>query len=213
MITQKNKFIITSFILVLITASILIYYKVVIKDNRELAADFSDIEQMNIGAEMPTLLYANNNLAVMQGTFGLVVYNISDSKVTNRVSYKQLKSYGISMLVAALSQDGTTIYIGNEEFMSNVRKFTHQYNIRTKVIKKISQQPVNVFTPIRIKTPGYNEQYDKYFDFHYLTNDSIVELDNSFMYLRAKPDWSMKSLQIVICKYADGESKIYNVFQ
>lgn len=212
MITQKHKFIITIFIIVLITASILIYYKVAIKDNRELAVDFADIEQMNIGAEMPKLLYADNNLAVMQGTFGLVVYNISDSIVTNRVSYKQLKSYGISMLVAALSQDGTTIYIGNED-MSNGRNFTHQYNIRTKVIKEISQQPVNVFTPFRIKTPGYNEQYDKYFDFQFLINDTIVELDSSFMYLRAKLDWSMKSLQIVICKYADGESKIYNVFK
>jgi hypothetical protein len=211
MITQKRKITITVFILVLLTVSVFIYFKVAINDNRELTVNLSDIEQMNIGAEMPRLLYADNNSAVMQGTFGLVVYNISDSRVTNRISYEQLKSYGISMLYAAVSHDGTTIYIGSNN-MNSGRNLTHQYNIRTGEMKKISQQPAKVFKPIRIETPGYNEQYDKYFDFQYLINDTIVEVDNSFMYLRANSDWSMKSLQLIICQYSDGASKIYNVF-
>lgn len=211
MIIQKQKIMITVFILVLLTVSIFIYYKVAINDNRKSAVNLSDIEQMNIGSEMPQLLYADNNSAVMQGTFGLVVYNISDSMVTNRISYEQLELSGISMLYAAVSQDGTTVYIGNND-MNGGRNLTHQYNIKTSVMKKISQQPVNVFKPIRINTPGYNKQYDKYFDFQYLINDTIVEVDNSFMYLRAKSDWSMKSLQLIICQYADGASKLYNVF-
>lgn len=211
MITQKQKFTITFFILVFIIVSIFIYYKVTISDKRKSAVDLSDIEQMNIGAEMPKLLYADKNSAVMQGTFGLVVYTISDSIVTNRVSYEQLKSYGISMLTAAVSKDGKTIYIGNND-MNVGRSFTHQYNIRTGVMKKISQQPVDTFKPIRIKTPGYNEEYDKYFNFQYLINDTIVDFDNSFIYLRANSDWSMKSLQIVICQYGHGASKVYDVF-
>ncbi|WP_026477678.1 hypothetical protein [Alkaliphilus transvaalensis] len=211
MITQKQKNIIIAFILVLITVSIFTYYKYANNDTSELGVDLSDIEQMNIGSEMPQLLYGDNNSAVIQGTFGLVVYNINDSIVTNRISYERLKSYGISMLYAAVSQDGMTIYIGNDD-MNGGSNFTHQYNIRTRVVKKISQQPVNVFTPIRIKTPGYNEEYDKYFDFQYLINDTIVEVDNSFIYLRANLDWSMKSLQFIICRYVDGVTKIHNVF-
>ena len=211
MITQKQKTISTVFIVVVIAVSIFIYYKNTINNTSELGIDLSDIEQMNIGAEMPHLLYADNNSAIMQGTFGLVVYNINDSIVTNRISYEQLKSYGISMLYAAVSQDGTTIYIGNDD-MNGGSNFKHQYNIRTRVMKKISQQPVNVFTPIRIEIPGYNEEYDKYFDFQYLINDSIVEVGHSFMYLRANSDWSMKSLQLIICQYVDGATKIHNVF-
>lgn len=182
-----------------------------LQEGEELAVDMSDIEQMNIGSEMPKLLYADNNLAVMQGTVGVVVYNMQDSIVTNRISYEQIKSYGITMMLASVSQDGTTIFIGNDD-MFNEFIYTHQYNISTRIINKTTQQPLNLYTPINIETPGYNEQYDKYFDLQYLTGDTIVEMDNSFIYLRS-PDWNMKNLQIVICQYEDGENKVFDVFK
>lgn len=180
-------------------------------EGEDLAVDMSDIEQMNIGSQMPKLLYADNNLAVLQGTVGVVVYNMQDSIVTNRISYEQIKSYGITMMLASVSQDGTTIFIGNDD-MFNEFIYTHQYNISTRIINKTTQQPLNLYTPINIETPGYNEQYDKYFDLQYLTGDTIVELDNSFIYLRS-PDWNMKNLQIVICQYEDGENKVFDVFK
>ena len=177
----------------------------------ELAVDLNDIEQMNIGAEMPRLLYANNNIAVMQGTFGVVVFNMQDSVVTNRISYEQLTSYGITMMAATVSQDGSTIFIGNEDMSAEVI-FTYQYDINTRFIKESTQQPSDLFYPITIETPGYNAQYDKYFDLQYLTSDKIVELNDSFIYLRSL-DWNMKNLQIVICQYEDGKNKVFDVFK
>lgn len=177
----------------------------------ELSVDLSDIAHMNIGSEMPRLLYANSDIAVIQGTFGVIVYNMKDSIVTNRISYELMKSYDISMMLASVSQDGKTIYIGNDD-MSNEFIYTHQYDISSKVIKKITQQPSGIFIPTNIESPGYNEQYDKYFDLQYLTSNIIVELDNSFIYLRSL-DWNMKNLQIVICQYEDGESKVLDVFK
>ncbi|MBS4218421.1 hypothetical protein KHA96_08870 [Bacillus sp. FJAT-49711] len=160
---------------------------------------------------MPRLLYADNIIAVMQGTFGVVVYNMQDSIVTNRISYEQIKSHGIPMMLASVSQDGTTIFIGNDD-MFNEFIYTHQYNINTKVIKETTLQPSSLYSPITIEAPGYNEQYDKYFDLQYLTGNNIVEMDNSFIYLRS-PDWNMKNLHIVICQYEDGESKVFDVFK
>ncbi|MBS4176993.1 hypothetical protein, partial [Lederbergia citrea] len=180
-------------------------------EGEELAVDISDIEKMNIGPEMPRLLYADNNIVLMQGTFGVVVYNMQDSIVTNRISYEQIKSYDLPMILASVSQDGKTIFIGNDD-MSNEFIYTYQYYISTRVIKKTTQQPSNLFSPITIETPGYNEEYDKYFDLHYLAGDKIVEMDNSFIYLRSK-DWNMKNLQIVICQYEDGENKVFDVFK
>ncbi|MBO0589498.1 hypothetical protein [Sporosarcina sp. E16_8] len=180
-------------------------------DGEELAVAISDIEKMNIGPEIPRLLYTDNNIVVMQGTFGVVVYNMQDSIVTNRISYEQIKSYDLPMMLASVSQDGKTIFIGNDD-MSNEFIYTYKYNISTRVIKKTTQQPSNLFSPITIETPGYNEEYDKYFDLHYLTGDKIVEMDNSFIYLRSK-DWNMKNLQIVICQYEDGENKVFDVFK
>ena len=180
-------------------------------EGEELAVDTSDIEQMNIGSEMPKLLYADNNIVVMQGTFGVVVYNMQDSIVTNRISYEQIKSYDLPMMLASVSQDGTTIFIGNDD-MYNEFIYTYQYNISMRVIKKTIQQPSSLFSPITIETPGYNEEYDKYFDLNYLTADKIVELDNTFIYLCSK-DWNMKNLQIVICQYEDSENKVFDVFK
>lgn len=177
----------------------------------ELAVDLSDIEQMNIGAEMPRLLYADNEIVVMQGTFGVIVYNMQDSIVTNRISYEQMESYDISMMLSSVSQDGTTIFIRNDDMSmsSNDYTFTYQYDISTRIIQKTIQQPSNLFSPKTIEQPGYHEQYD---DLQYGTSHNIVELGNSFIYLRSTT-WEMKDLQIVNCPYKDGEIKVFDVFK
>lgn len=183
---------------------------ITLPEGEELAVELSDIDQMNIGAEMPRLLYADHQIAVMQGTFGVVVYNMQESIVTNRISYEQIKSYGISMMLASVSQDGTTIFIGNDDMSmsSNESVFTHQYDISTRIIKKTTQQPSNLFSPKTIEQPGFHKQYD---DSQYGTSHNIVELDKSFIYLRSAK-WEMKDLQIVNCPYEDGESIIFDVF-
>ena len=175
----------------------------------ELAVDLSDIEQMNIGAEMPRLLYADNEIVVMQGTFGVIVYNMQDLIVTNRISYEQMESYDISMMLASVSLDGKTIFIGNDDMSSNEYTFTYQYDINTRIIQKTIQQPSNLFSPKTIEQLGYHEQYD---DLQYGTSHNIVELGNSFIYLRSTT-WEMKDLQIVNCPYKDGEIKVFDVFK
>ena len=179
-------------------------------EGEELVVDMSDIEQMNIGAEMPRLLYADNNIVVMEGTFGVVVYNMQDSVVTNRISHEQIKSYGITTMMASVSQDGTTIFIGNDDMSMSSNEFiyTHQYDISTRLIKKTTQQPQNLYRPKTIEHSGYHEQYD---DLQYGTSHNIVELDNSFIYLRSSY-WEIKYLQIVNCPYDGGESKVFDVF-
>ena len=178
-------------------------------EGEELAVDLSDIEQMNIGAEMPRLLYADNEIVVMQGTFGVIVYNMQDSIVTNRISYEQMESYGISMMLSSVSHDGKTIFIGNDDMSSNEYTFTYQYDISTRIIQKTLQQPSNLFSPKTIEQPGYHEQYD---DLQYGTSHNIVDLGMSFIYLRSAK-WEMKDLQIVNCPYKDGEIKVFDVFK
>lgn len=173
--------------------------------------DLSDIEQMNIGAEMPNLLYGDENIAIMQGTFGLLVYSLDDSMVTDRISYDQLEKLDIFMLVAGVSKDGEKIYIGNVDDWISEPHFMYEYNIKSRKMKTLTQQNVDVFNPTSV-APGYSEQYDKYFDLHYLISETIVKLEDSFMYLRADTDWRMKSLQLVICQYKDASNEIKNIF-
>lgn len=207
----RRLFIITGIILGVCLCLIAYNHYRTTKLDKENTVDLSDIEQMNIGAEMPRLLYGDNEEVIMQGTFGLLVYSIKDSSVTNRIPYDQIAQLGVSVLNASVSHDGKIIYIGNMDFTSSQLSILYQYEIKSNAIEKVSQLPANVFTPIDISA-GYDEQYDKYFDFHYLINNTIIEVDDSFMYLRANTDWSMKSLQLVICQYADGVSTVYDVF-
>ncbi len=185
----------------------------VIMDNN--VVDLSDIGQMNIGAEMPRLLYGDKKILVIQGTFGLIVYDINDSLVTNRLSYDDVSPLGISMLYAAASQNGTKIFIGNDEppGSGSASRYAYQYDVKTGTISKISRQPGDLYRPVVISpSPGYNEHYDKYFDFNYLIGETIIDYGESFLYLRAKTDWSMKSLQCVICQYKDDTSEIHDIF-
>lgn len=183
----------------------------ILPKGEELAMDLSDIEQMNIGTEMPRLLYADNEIVVIEGTFGVIVYNMKNSIVTNRISYEQMKTYGISRMLSAVSQDGTTIFIGKDDMSmsSNEFAFTYQYDISTRNIQKTIQQPSNLFSAKTIEQPGYHEQYD---DLQYGTSHNIVELGNSFIYLRSTT-WEMKDLQIVNCPYKDGEIKVFDAFK
>ncbi|NLO09499.1 MAG: hypothetical protein GX129_06465 [Clostridiales bacterium] len=207
---EKQKYTIIA-IALLILISIFAYYIIIRNDKREIAVDLSDINSMNIGSEMPRILYADKETAVMQGTFGVIVFNIEGSIITNRISYEDLKKYDVSMLNAAVSKDGSIIYIGNDD-MNGGFSLTHKYNIRTGTIKRLKQKPDNLITPIVIESPGDNDEYDKYFDLRYLISNTIVELDDSFVYIQAKSDWSMKSLQLVICQYSDGSSEVYDIF-
>lgn len=178
-----------------------------------LPVELSDIAHMNIGSEMPRLLYADDYITVIQGTFGVIVYNMQDSTVSNRISYEHMKSYDISMIVAAVSQDGKTIYIGNDDMsFADEIPFTYQYYIESRVIEGITEQPSDVFIPNSMEQLGHNEQYEKDLDLEYLMSDQMVELEDSFIFLRSI-DWNMKNLQIVSFPYDDGKSIVIDVFQ
>lgn len=43
--------------------------------------DLADIETMNIGAEMPEILYGDDEKIILHGTFGILTYNYKELKV------------------------------------------------------------------------------------------------------------------------------------
>ena len=174
--------------------------------------ELSDIEDMNIGSEMPSLLYADEKIALMQGTFGLLIYNLGTREVANRISYKELKELHINFLQAAVSQNGKYIYMANES-MSEPTTYLYSYNIGEGKLEKISKQPENFFRPIYLgASDEINNYYRQFMDDGYLVNETVVEFDNYFIYLRAEHDWSMKSLQLVKYQYDSKVRDVYDIF-
>ena len=179
-------------------------------DEKNAVVDTSDIPKMNIGAAMPIFLYGDNDSIVLTGTFGILRYSLVNKRVTNRISYEELKDYNITFLNAAVSKDGNIIYFGNDD-MSGTSLFTYQYNFEKNKIDKLSKQPEDFFK-VQTIAAGYDEEYDKYIDYKHLISSTIIPMDKSFMYLRASSDWSMKSLELVICQYHDGSNTAYVIF-
>ena len=179
-------------------------------NRREAVVDTSDIPKMNIGAAMPVFLYGDNDYIVLTGTFGILRYSLVQNEVINRISYEELKDYNISLLNAVVSKDGNIIYFGNDD-MSGTSLFTYQYNFGKNKIDKLSEQPKDVFK-VQSIAAGYDEKYDRYIDYKYLISNTIISMGKSFMYLRANSDWSMKSLELVVCQYNDGSNEVYLIF-
>lgn len=180
--------------------------------------DLSDIEQMNIGAEMPRFKYGDKTTAIFEGGCGVVVYDLEQSKLVDRIPYDEIANLAdFKMPVTAVTEDGKTLYIGEAQPDANAPfgKYIYKYDFKTMSFSKIEPidwDDVKAFASSELAA-GYNKEYDKYLDLSYVISYEKVDLDDSFMYLRAKSDWSMKSLQLVVYNFQSGLSKIYDVWE
>lgn len=177
--------------------------------------DLSDIEQMNIGAEMPSMLYADKQIAIMQGTFGLLVYTMDDSTIRDRISDNELRILGIfDGLNAQVSFKGDKVYMKNfNPATGEVQGFTRVYDVNSRRIRNFSGQPKQLFVRKFPERQRYQEYRTKFADFNTkLIGHDIVDLSDSFLYLRADTDWSMKSLELVRRSYTDGTGRSYRIF-
>lgn len=168
--------------------------------------DLTDIATMNIGAQMPKLLYADEDKAVLQGTFGVLVYDLVNSRVTDRLTCARIEENGITQLCAAVSQDGSVLLLGNLG-----EDYTQQYDLNRFALSEYDGAAIDLYTPTQI-SPGYDAAHDPYLDLQYLIGEYIADLGDAFLYVRAKQDWSMQSLQIVRCSYGTADEKVWDVF-
>lgn len=179
--------------------------------------DLSDIEQMNIGAEMPRFKYGDKSTAIFEGGCGVVVYDLEQSKLVDRIPYDKIVNLAdFKMPVTAVSVDGKTLYIGEAQpdAIAPFGKYIYKYDFTTMSFSKtepIDRDDVKAFASSELAA-GYNKEYDKYLDLSYVISYEKVDLGDSFMYLRANSDWSMKSLQLVVCNLKSGLSKAYDVW-
>lgn len=188
------------------------------KTDEPAAIDLSGIDTMNIGAEIPNLKYGDKNKIIFEGGCGIVVFDFNQSRVTDRIPYEKIENLAdFKMPVTAVTQDGKTIYFGEAESNASAPfgKYVYKYDIPSKrftAIDPIDWENVEPFASSGL-APGFNKEYDRYLDLNYIISYDKIELGDSFVYLRAKPDWSMKSLQLVVYNYQSGESKVYDVWQ
>ena len=168
--------------------------------------DLSDIDEMNIGSEMPLLVYGDSDTIILYGACGMIIYDTGSRTVTDRVLIQEMTDQRIRMPDLGASLDGKSIYIGNLG-----ESYQYRYDVSKHSMEKYDGKDVDIFKTISV-VAGYEETYDSYFDLKYLIGGNIIVDDERVIHLRAKTDWSMKSLQIVITDRKTNQESVYDVF-
>lgn len=106
----------------------------------------------------------------------------------------------------ANTADGKWIYITD---LQTDKKYKNKLGTDKIHIDEDAQQ--NIFSPVLINQ--YEEKYENWFDTGYLISETVVIKKESYLYLRAKSDWSMESLQLSECDIkTNKEMKTINIF-
>ena len=73
--------------------------------------DISDVKDMIFGSETPSILYYGEGKIIIDGAgFGVVVYDLENSKLTDRISIDKIREFGMVGYDNYASADGETIY-------------------------------------------------------------------------------------------------------
>ncbi len=169
----------------------------------------NDIAEMNIGAEMPSILYADENKVIFQGTCGMIVFDIEKEEIVNRITYDNFWGLGLSYPLCKITDDGKTAYIGESNYAENSVKY--KYDIKSGKIKKAKSIEEELYDINEAATFNI-ESYKGVVDMSYLFSLQIIKTEKGILYLRAKPDWSMSSLQVVIYNLEASEETVIDVF-
>ena len=98
-----------------------------------------DIPGMNIGADIPIILYADKRSVILCGTFGFIVFDTESGSVTNRCPAEKLKTDNV--FDAQASEDGKRIYF-HSNFNSFGSPYDYYWDIRSGKIKDAAKYTV-----------------------------------------------------------------------
>ncbi len=184
----------------------------IIVGNTEI--NLSDIDNMNIGAEMPKIHYCEDGMLIMSGTFGLIVYDMDERKITDRLDYRVLNKLGIDFIECDVSFNGARVYIGNADVNFDKKgAFTplFTYHTNSKALYACGDEYKDDIIYDKIANWNYSGNAD-ILQKGYIYNTERRHDEKGGCYLRAKADWSMKSLQAVIYDHT-GKTEIIDIFR
>lgn len=171
-----------------------------------ICVDLSDIENMNIGAELPRFIYADDDKALLTGSFGIIEYDFIKEKVSCRISYDDMEYFDIELPQVIGSADGKNVYITDADGDK-----MYKCNIRNQNLEVAGTLDAELFSPKIVNTNDESNAND--FDFNYLVSDTLIDKGETYLYIRANTDWSMRSLQLVECdSKSKAEIKVIDVF-
>ncbi len=170
------------------------------KDSPSKDIDFSDIAGLNIGTDIPFIIYADDDVMYFSGTFGLLIYDYHSMKSLDRVSWELPDGYGFTLTWA--SSDGSTVYFSRFNEPPTIK-----YDVKSKKLLPCNGADKSQHFDREHLTKEQKELLNHF----YINGEGAVNTDEGFYYLRAD-DWNMKSLQLVFHDYESGADSAFYIF-
>lgn len=72
------------------TAAVMIIFLFAACGKTEEPIDVSDVKDMIFGSEVPNILYYSEEKAIIDGSFGVVVYDLENRRLTDRITFDKI---------------------------------------------------------------------------------------------------------------------------
>ena len=179
--------------------------------------DLSDLDNSSGYSEIPDVIYADDSKAIISGGCGIVVYDLSQKKLIQRVSYQHLRELGMSIPFGIASANGKQVYIrdGSEDIAGSERL---NYNFITLVLDIENRT-------LKDSTGNLPETFERHSMYNLSMKEKsaydIDEKDVGGTYVTFKknivytycPYWVPKDLTLVKFNKATGRKEEYKIFQ
>lgn len=159
---------------------------------KENSIDLSDIQDMNIGTEVPEILYGDDEKMIMHGSFGILTYNHKEEKITQRVHFEDIGEITSRFCDYRGAKDGKRIFIMLFDEQKN-----YEYNLVSGKLNISAGDIENEAFYAPVFTAEECNQLTQTMGDTYLTSLHYLKKDSSILFLKADSSWQMRTLQLV----------------
>lgn len=205
-----------SFAKILMAAVTAIFLFAACGKTEEEPIDISDVKDMVFGSEEPLILYYGEGKAIIDGSFGVVVYDLENSRLTDRITLDQIREWGMAGYGNFASADGKTLYFTDMRQIDGLMTSFVSYDVESKTasdIEKISEEGFLDGT-FASKTKHYDPaEYEQYFQ-KYIYGNCLIGgaalLDSGEFVFLSMRDGRFYELEAVVID--SGGEKVYRIF-
>ncbi len=172
--------------------------------------ELRDVASMNIGAQMPSIIYGDGTRFIIHGAGLLLIYDAQRGEVVYRLPAGWTEMNGIDILTAAASEDGRTVYLGDVTAEGSV--FTHALDTGSFRVREYSDTLSGGLFAMEDMSAGYYDLLGTAVTGRFLVGDSVADTGDALWYLRAYTDWQMVNLQLVRRDKDTGAEQVRYIF-
>lgn len=183
----------------------------------EETIDVSDVKDMIFWSEEPIILYYGEGKIIIDSDFGVAVYDLENSRLTDRITHDQMREWGMGGYGNYSSADGKTLYFTDMRQIDGVMTSFVAYDVESKTVSDITKIPEGGFP---YETFGENQKhydpakyekiFQKYIDNNCFISSGVLLDSGEFVFLSMR-DGRLYELEAIVCDDNGGE-KVYRIF-